>query len=192
MSEPHKSLPVPRPTLQGSRVLLRQPRPSDKEERLKIGRSPELVKMYGGNYEHVSPLTQSGVEQWYARTSSDPLTWIIEAEGQCIGESRLHNLDKDNRSARYAVGIFNPAFWSRGFGTEATRLVLQYAFDELKLHRVDLRVLSYNERGIASFKKSGFVEEGRERDSALVAGEWQTDIRMSILEDEYRAVQGRQ
>jgi len=54
------------------------------------------------------------------------------------------------------------------------------------LHRVDLRVLEYNERGIAAYAKCGFRREGLERESALVAGRWYSDVIMGILEHEYR------
>jgi [ribosomal protein S5]-alanine N-acetyltransferase len=64
----------------------------------------------------------------------------------------LHTIDRNNRCARYAIGIFNPANWNRGFGTEATRLVLRFAFEELNLHRLDLRVLAFNERAIGCYK----------------------------------------
>lgn len=58
----------------------------------------------------------------------------------------------------------------------------------LGLHRIDLRVMAHNERAIASYLKSGFREEGRERDSAFIEGRWIDDLIMSVLEDEYRAL----
>lgn len=176
--------------LTGRHVILRPPRPSDKEDRLRSGQPPELVKMYGGDYRNTSPLTLEGVTRWYERLERDPLAWVIEVDGKAVGHCRLNSFDEDNRSARYAIGIFDPTRWGKGFGTEATRLVLRHAFEDLQLHRVDLRVLSYNRRAIASFKKCGFVEEGRERDSAPVAGEWHTDVRMSILEHDYASPSG--
>ena len=60
----------------------------------------------------------------------------------------------------------------------------------LGLHRIDLRVMAHNGRAIASYRKSGFREEGRERDSAFVEGRWIDDLIMSVLEDEYRAGAG--
>jgi RimJ/RimL family protein N-acetyltransferase/predicted enzyme related to lactoylglutathione lyase len=176
--------------LAGERVVLRQPLSTDTDDRLSSGRDPELVRMYGGDYRSVTPLTRDDAERWAQTIRDDPLAWVIEAESKAIGHCRLHTLDHDNLSARYAIGIFNPDFWSRGYGTEATRLVLRFVFEDLGLHRVDLRVLSYNSRAIAAFKKCGFVEEGRERDSARVSGEWHTDVRMSILKHEYRALSG--
>ena len=144
--------------------------------------------MYGGDYRKVAPLTSAVVERWYEQLCADPLQWAIEADGWCIGTAQLHHLDEQNRRARYAIGIFNAAYWGQGIGTEATRLVLQYAFDDLHLHRVDLRVLTYNHRAIKCYEKCAFVREGIERESALVAGEWHGDLIMGILEQEYREV----
>jgi RimJ/RimL family protein N-acetyltransferase len=107
-------------------------------------------------------------------------------EGRCIGAARLHTLDAENRRARYAIGIFDPSAWGRGFGTHATRLILQFAFEELSLHRVDLRVLAYNLRAIACYKRCGFRQEGVEREGAWVGDTWYDDVMMSILEQEYR------
>lgn len=91
-----------------------------------------------------------------------PCQWVIEFAGRCIGEARL-TVDAKNRRARYAIGIFDTTKLGMGLGTEATRMVLRYAFEVLKLHRVDLRVLEYNRRAIRCYEKCGFVKEGVER-----------------------------
>jgi RimJ/RimL family protein N-acetyltransferase len=74
-----------------------------------------------------------------------------------------------------------PALLGKGLGTEATRLVLRHAFNDLGLHRVGLRVLAYNHRAIRSYEKCGFVIEGREREAALVDGAWHDDVLMGAL-----------
>jgi len=145
--------------------------------------------MVGGNPNVCPPLTLDEVKSWYAQMCSEPLHWIIEVDQRCIGTARLHQLDPENRRARYAIGIFDPAMWGKGLGTEATRLVLGYAFDVLRLHRVDLRVLAFNQRAIACYEKCGFVQEGIEREGVFIGGEWQSDVLMSILEQEYRQFQ---
>lgn len=144
--------------------------------------------MVGGDPKFVSPLTAEEVDRWFAEVTADPLCWIVDLDGRCIGTVQLHSLEVSNRRARYAIGLFDPATWNRGIGTEATRLVLHYAFAVLRLHRVDLRVLTFNTRAIACYRKCGFVQEGIERDSTLIAGEWQSDVIMSILEQEYFAL----
>lgn len=144
--------------------------------------------MVGGDPNTCPPLTVAEVEHWYAQICTEPLHWIIEAESRCVGTARLHSLDHHNRRARYAIGIFGPALWGKGYGTEATRLVLEYAFTVLNLHRVDLNVLSFNHRAIACYRRCGFVQEGVEREGAFIGGEWHTDVRMSILEHEWQTV----
>jgi [ribosomal protein S5]-alanine N-acetyltransferase len=146
--------------------------------------------MYGGDDQHLRPVTAEEVERWYQHHASSPRSWVVEVEGRCIGSARLDDFDDANHRASYAAGLFDPTTWGRGYGTELTRLILRHAFEDLHLHRVDLIVLEYNHRAIACYRKCGFVQEGVLRESAMVAGEWHSDLQMSILEHEYRAVSG--
>ena len=143
--------------------------------------------MVGGDEQQDGLMSQAEAEQWLQDRVSQPFTWIIEWQGRAIGHARLHQLDQANRRARYAIGIFDPTAWGLGLGTEATLLVLGFAFKELHLHRVDLCVLAYNQRAIRAYLKAGFVQEGIEREGAWIAGQWESDIWMSILEQEYFA-----
>ena len=179
------------PTLKGRHVLLRPLRVTDKVDRFACGRNSEYVRMMGGDHLQMPPLTPEEVDVWYDRMATEPCCWAIDNKSQCIGTARLHGFDPAHRRARYAIGIFNPAAWGLGLGTETTRLVLAFGFDTLHLHRIDLRVLGYNERAIAAYRKCGFVVEGVERDAALVAGEWHGDVIMAILEQEYRKLSKR-
>jgi len=140
------------PTLRGTRVKLRPPVERDKEDRLAAGRDPEFRRMVGGDPADCPPLTLPEVEQWYKQLRHKPLHWVIEAEDCCIGVARLLAVDQTNHRARYAIGIFSPRFWGRGYGTEATQLVLRYTFEELGFHRIELRVLAFNHRAIACLR----------------------------------------
>ena len=82
--------------------------------------------------------------------------------------------------------MFAPQHMGRGYGFEATRLVPSYAFESLGLHRVDLRVLDFNERVIHLYRRCGFVTEGRERESCRINESWHDDIVMAILAHEPR------
>ena len=177
-----------RPTLRGQRVLLRSPIPEDKADRLRCGRNKDFRRMVGGDTRTNPPFTAADADHWYSQTAEDPLRWVIEFEGHAIGGVQLHSLNETDQRARFAIGIFDAACWQQGLGTEATRLLLAHAFDGLFLHRVDLRVLDFNHRAIACYEKCGFVREGVEREGALIAGKWQSDVLMSILEQEYRGL----
>lgn len=158
--------------------------------------------MYGGSGEP-QPLTQSEAERMFSAYQQQNLSqtrmFVIAALawhdgracgddiGLCIGGIRLHSIAETDRRARLAIGIFDRRFWSHGYGTEAIRLLLAYAFSTMGLHRVDLRVLAYNTRAIRAYEKCGFIREGIERESALVDGVWHDDIIMSVLEHEFHA-----
>lgn len=142
--------------------------------------------MVGGDYRSLRPLTLAEVKRSYRRLQADQFGWSVEYTGRCIGSARLHGLVQADQRASYAIGIWDSKVWGQGLGTEVTRLVLRYAFERLRLHRVSLRVLAYNHRAIRCYEKCGFVREGVERESALVAGEWHDDFIMGILQQEYR------
>jgi len=175
------------PTLTGMSITLRRPREADIEDRLRYGRHAEIVRMYGGDTRDLKPFTREEAIAQHRDSLSRPLAWTIEHEGRYIGGARL-TVNEADRRARFAIGIADITKLGKGLGTEATRLVLDYAFNTLKLHRVDLRVLEYNKRAIRCYEKCGFVREGTEREGALIEGRWESDVMMSILEQEYRAL----
>jgi RimJ/RimL family protein N-acetyltransferase len=116
------------PLLEGKRVLLRKPVRQDVEDRMECGRHPEIVRMYGGDTRNMMPLTKDEVISWYDKVSSTRYVWMIEYKGECIGTARL-TVNEQDRRARYAVGMFDISKLGLGLGTEATQLVLQYAFE---------------------------------------------------------------
>ncbi|MGG3806012.1 GNAT family N-acetyltransferase [Metabacillus fastidiosus] len=172
------------PAIKGLNVLLRKPKDSDIFDYLEVEVSKELIRMYGGNTKRIGSKTLEKAQKFIQSIRGNELEWCVEYEGKMIGQARLTVNDGDNR-ARYAIGIFDPSVWGKGLGTEITQLVLHYAFEELNLHRVDLRVLEYNKRAIKCYEKCGFVKEGVEREGALIEGKYETDVFMSILDREY-------
>lgn len=173
-------------TLRGARILLRRARPQDQADRLAVGYNREFVRLVGGELPPVDPIyTAQDAADWYAGVTRDPHSWVIEWDGRCVGTARLHSQREVERRARYAIGLFDATVWNQGIGLEATRLVLAYAFETLRLHRVDLRMLAFNTRAIAMYQRAGLIVEGTERDGAWINGRWESDVWMSILEDEY-------
>jgi RimJ/RimL family protein N-acetyltransferase len=74
----------------------------------------------------------------------------------------------------------------RGLGTEATRLIVGYGFDQLGLHRIELEVYAFNPRARRAYEKVGFVAEGVLRDALWWDGEWVDAVVMSMLETDPR------
>ena len=178
------------PTLTGKRVVLRPPRASDVAERMELGAHAEIVRMYGGSVARLGAMTEAAARRWVQDLVDHDYAWVIEADA-LIGLVRLDRVDLVDRRASLAIGIEDPARLGIGLGSEAIRLILDFAFQELKLHRISVRVIAYNERAIRAYLKCGFVVEGREREAACVDGEWHDDVMMGILEAEYTRMRGQ-
>jgi RimJ/RimL family protein N-acetyltransferase len=176
------------PVLIGQRVTLRPPREEDFEARLRLGNDAEIFRMYGGNRSDLRPMTEEAAKRWVRQLLDQEYAWVIEA-GTLIGQIRLDRVDLRDRRASLAIGIDDLTKLEIGLGPEAVTLVLGYAFNVLKLHRISVRVIDYNLRAIRAYQKCGFVIEGRERESAFVDGAWHDDIIMGIIDRESMKVQ---
>ena len=173
------------PTLRGPSVVLRRVVEADRDARQAHGWHAAIERGYGHDRAD-GPMSDDEAQEWYAESVAmleDPacLPWVVDHDGGAVGVAFLHSLRDVDRKARYAVGLFAPEHLGHGWGTEITRLVLDHAFDGLGLHRVDLRVLAFNERAIACYERSGFVVEGRERDSCRIGDDWYDDVIMGAL-----------
>jgi RimJ/RimL family protein N-acetyltransferase len=172
------------PVLRGRGVTLRPPHEQDFEARLKLKVDADIVRMYGGSRSDVHPMTLESAKRWVQQVLDQDYAWIIEV-GALIGQIRLDRVDLRDRRASLAIGIEDTAELGTGLGTEAIALVLGYAFDALKLHRVSVRVIDYNLRAIRAYEKLDLVVESEEREAALVDGTWHDDVIMAILDREY-------
>lgn len=103
-----------------------------------------------------------------------------------IGFVALFSIEWNNQCGKMAIGIGDPNFRGKGYGTDALRLILRYGFCELNLHRIGLDVISYNQRAIHAYQKVGFQVEGTLRESVLRDGQKYDRILMSILRSEYQ------
>ena len=176
-----------KPTLIGPDLTLRDFLPADVADRLALGQDPGIIRMFGGDSSRIERLEESSVKHWIDRLADHPFAWAIEHEGRWIGEIRLDALDEHDRRAKLAIGLYNPDLLGRGLGRQAITLLLVHAFTVMTLHRVGLRVLSYNTRAIRCYATCGFLEEGRERQAAFVDGKWHDDVMMGLLAHEFPA-----
>jgi RimJ/RimL family protein N-acetyltransferase len=150
-----------KPTLIGQRLTLRDFLPSDAGDRLALGQSPEILRMFGADASRFGELTEPATEEWINTLSRHPFAWAAEHAGKFIGEIRLDALDERDRRARLAIGVYDPDLLGRRLGRQAINLLLTHAFAAMELHRVGLRVLAFNARAIRCYRSCGFVEEGR-------------------------------
>lgn len=123
-------------------------------------------------------------------SQSNAKSYIIEHKesNQAVGIVSLSNIDYKNRSAECIIDIGVKNMWGKGIGTAALSLIIEFAFSELNLHRIFLKVFSFNERAIKLYEKMGFKREGILRQAFYRAGNWHDIVIMSILKNEYLSV----
>jgi RimJ/RimL family protein N-acetyltransferase len=89
---------------------------------------------------------------------------IVEKDSdRSIGQTAFFRLDYVSRAAVFYLAILDPSFWSRGYGTEATQLMIDYAFATLNLNRIQLHVCAENTSAIKIYQRVGFIKEGELR-----------------------------
>lgn len=121
------------------------------------------------------------------RLSQDGYNYAIvnKKDNQLLGNCGLMNVDLINRIGEVGIFIGNKDFWNKGYGTEAMKLLLDYAFNLLNLNNVMLKVYAFNKRAFKCYQKSGFKEIGRRREAHIIAGEKYDEIYMDLLASEF-------
>lgn len=111
---------------------------------------------------------------------------IIDIEkDEMIGTVGLHEIDNINRTATLGIFIGNQNYWSKGYGTEAIQLILDFGFNYLNLNNVELSLMEFNKRALKCYEKCGFKEIGRRRKCRFINGNYYDSISMDILAEEF-------
>ncbi len=136
------------------------------------------------------PISVVGTKKWLHNVTTNSLRkdFIIcsSEDDEPIGYCGLVNIDLKNSKAESYLGIGNKKYWGQGHASEARRLILDYAFNELSLNKVYSFVWAENETMQHINKKVGFIIEGRLRDDVYYQGEYREKVLMGILRSEYR------
>ncbi len=111
------------------------------------------------------------------------------ADDKLIGFEELE-VDWPNQAGLIGIGIGEREYRGKGYGPDAMRVLLGYAFRELNLFRVGLNVFSYNTRAIRAYEKVGFVHEGILRAALYRDGQRHDILYMSVLRPEWFAQMG--
>jgi RimJ/RimL family protein N-acetyltransferase len=174
-----------KPTIEGDRVILRPVSVGDVPGLLDLVADPEGSRLTGTH----ATFDEARLREWYAtRADQDDrldLAIVERATADYAGEVVLNDLDRENRSIGFRIGL-RRAFQDRGLGSAATRLVVDYAFETLGLHRIELEVYAFNPRARRVYERAGFVHEGTKRQALSWDGEWIDAELMSILSTDPR------
>ncbi len=144
---------------------------------------------------HRLPINEHREREWMESNGKDDrhvVFGVVVRDGEkLIGSTGLHRINRTNRCAEFGIVIGDIESHDRGFGTEAAKLTLRYAFEELNLHRVYLGVFSHNPRAIRAYEKAGFVCEGCDRKAHWKHGAYHDMLRYAALRDEWLSEQDK-
>jgi RimJ/RimL family protein N-acetyltransferase len=176
--------------LEGDSVALRRHAPGNLDAFMRWYSDPEVARLT--RYQD-GPMRPGEIERFFTSRALGPeslsLAVHLRDSNRLIGTCALSQLDHENGSALYHITIGEKDCWGRGYGTEATRLMLDHAFGTLSLHRIGLSVFSFNERAIRSYLSVGFVTEGRAREAIWRDGRWWDEVTMSVLHSDWLEMQ---
>ncbi len=102
-----------------------------------------------------------------------------------IGQTAFFRIDWVGRMATFYIGIVDKENWSKGFGSETTKLMIEYAFQTLNLNRIHLHVAVENAGAVKVYKRKGFEIEGTLREAMFHHGKYCDFYVMGILKRDW-------
>ena len=181
------------PTLEGERVRLRQLKRSDAES-LRANANDRKVSRYlflPYPYRLEDALSYIAFTQRMARRKQTYLYGIELLEtGQVIGCIGLHHIERAHRHCEVGYWL-SRKHWREGYGSEALRLILTFAFTKLKMIRVQARTSTANKPSYSMLERNGFTREGCFRHVQFLKGRWHDYFWYGILKKEFKGAEFR-
>ena len=147
----------------------------------------EVVKYSMGIW--IFPYSKADTQEWLEQTIHDKqvlsLGIVEKATDRLIGYAGITAISRINRSGEYYLFIGDKQSWGKGYGTVATRIIVNYGFLSLNLNRIMLTVFSSNTGALRVYTKAGFKEEGILRQACYRDGVYHDSVVMSILRQEW-------
>lgn len=171
----------------GKKVKLRGLKMEDVERAYEYMSDPEVLLNLSPGIPY--PMTLERERQWFESQIEMKDTYNFSIEdietGLYIGGCGINKIDWKNSIATVGIYIGDRDFRDKGYGTEAMKLLIHFIFNQMNINRIQLFVFSFNERAISSYKKNGFIEEGRMKQAVYRNGEYHDEIVMAILRENY-------
>jgi len=138
----------------------------------------------------IFPNTRKHMEDYFnevGRSSNNVLLAIIDKKTEKhIGNVRLGPINWIHRTSFLGIMIGEKGFWGKGYATEALKLVVDYAFNRLNLHKISAGMNASNEASTRAYEKAGFEVEGRRKEELYVDGRYHDGIIMGLTKENFQ------
>jgi RimJ/RimL family protein N-acetyltransferase len=172
----------------GEKVYLRAFKPGDEEMIARIENHPDPRS----TLFYALPATVQKIRERIDGFLTDPNVVIFticrKDDDEPVGKTALFRIDWVGRMAIFYIGIADKINWSKGYGSESTRLMVDYSFRTLNLHRIQLHVAVENKSAVNIYKKTGFSIEGTLREAMYHDGKYSDFYAMGLLKSEWEEV----
>jgi RimJ/RimL family protein N-acetyltransferase len=169
--------------IQGKRVVLRPVEERDLQLIVRWRNHPENRRFFFSPFL----INPGGQKRWYEELLVDRnriLFMIDTVEGQTVGMLGLDKIDWRNQEAEFGLFLLDPEQRGLAFAEEAGDMLIDYAFQELNLHRLYAVVFDFNQGVINLAKFGGFQQEGVLRQAAFAGGKFHDKVIVSLLRGE--------
>lgn len=134
--------------------------------------------------------TKEDIDRWFTSIVNNKKDFnrgiFLNKSNLLIGYAGICNISSSNRSGEYFIFIGDRSTWGKGCGTLTTKMVVDYGFEVLHLHRIMLTVSEPNYGAVKVYENAGFKTEGKMREACFRDNEYHDKLLMSILKTEWR------
>ena len=168
----------------GKKIYLRAIKPGDEEMIARIENHPDPRSTLFYALPTTLEQQKDRINHLLNDSNSILLTICRSEDKEPIGETALFRIDWVGRMAIFYIGIANKDNWAKGYGSETTSLMVDYAFNTLNLNRIQLHVAVKNDTAVKVYKKTGFKIEGTLREAMYHKGKYCDFYVMGILKSD--------
>ena len=175
------------PEMESTRLIFRAIKKTDLQDIFEYSSNPKtsefLLWSPHENLEYTKKFIDIVLSKY---KSGDYNDWaiILKENNKMIGTCGFTRIDEYNSVAEIGY-VINPKFWGHGYATEASKTVLKFAFEVLRVNRVEAKFIFGNEASLKVMNKIGMKFEGYQREAMYVKGRYRTIGTSSILKREY-------
>ncbi|QUM84500.1 GNAT family N-acetyltransferase [Moritella sp. 28] len=138
------------------------------------------------------PQSQTDISTWLSSINSNSkcvsLGICCAESGKLIGYAGIASISTLNRSGEYFILIGDKSYWGKGIGTEVTKVISDYGFNTLGLHRIELTAYTNNPSAIRAYEKAGYVHEGVKKQSGYRNGKFVDKVMMAVLAIDWQGI----